>query len=94
MALYAIERNFMEDLDPDALDMDAIKSVNDDVGIRWILSFLSEDKRKTYCFYEAPNHESILEAAARIGVPADAVTPVEGFGPMAAEMADQFIPGS
>ena len=83
MGLYVIERNFLEDLDPDALDNDAIKAVNDEVGVTWVLSFLSADKRKTYCLYEAPNAEAIRESAARLGIPADAVVPVDEIGPMA-----------
>lgn len=86
MGLYVIERNFAENLDPDALDDEGIKLVNDEVGVKWVLSFLSADKRKTYCLYEAPNPEAIREAAARLGVPADVVTPVEEFGPMAADL--------
>ena len=85
MGLYVIERNFLAGLDPDVLDYDGIRAVNDDVSIRWILSFLSADRRKTYCLYEAPNPEAIREAAARIGIPADAVVPVEQIGPMAGE---------
>lgn len=83
MALFVIERNFVEELDPDALDNDEITSVNDEVGVKWVLSFLSADKRKTYCVYEAPNANAIREAAARLGVPADAVIAVDEFGPMA-----------
>lgn len=82
MGLYIIERNLAEALELEALDDDHIKAVNDEVGIRWILSFLSADKRKTYCCYEAPNPEAIREAAARLGIPADEVIPVEEFGPM------------
>ncbi len=85
MSLFVIERNFLEDIDPDALDTDGIRSVNDEVGIKWILSFLSADKRKTYCLYEAPNAEAIREAAARLGVPADAVVAVDQIGPMAGQ---------
>ncbi len=88
MALFVIEREFPGELDPDALDVDGITSVNDDVGVRWVLSFLSDDKRNTYCFYEAPNPEAIREAAARLGIPADKVVPVEGFGPMAEQVAE------
>lgn len=83
MGLYVIERNFLEKLDPDALDSDEITSVNDDVGIKWVLSFLSADKRKTYCLYEAPNPEALREAAARLGIPADAIVAVDEIGPMA-----------
>ena len=63
MGLFVIERNFVEDLDPDALDDEGIKLVNDEVGVKWVLSFLSTDKRKTYCLYEAPNAEAIREVA-------------------------------
>lgn len=83
MALFVIERNFAEQLDVDALDQAGIKAVNDDVGIRWVYSFLSADKKKTYCLYEAPNPEAIREAAARLGVPADAIVPVDQFVPAA-----------
>ena len=56
--LYVIERNFAEQLDPDELDREGIALVNDDVGIRWLYSFLSADRKKTYCLYEAPNPEA------------------------------------
>ena len=84
MPMYVIERNFVEQLDPAALDQAGIKLVNDDVGIRWIYSFLSADKKKTYCLYEAPNPEAIREAAARLGIPADVIVPVEQIGPVSA----------
>ena len=83
MALFVIERNFAEQLDVDALDQAGIKAVNDDVGIRWVYSFLSADKKKTYCLYEAPNAEAIREAAARLGVPADVIVPVDQYVPAA-----------
>ena len=67
MALFVIERNFAEQLDADALDYAGMRLVNDDVGVRWLYSFLSADKKKTYCLYEAANPEAIIEAAARLG---------------------------
>ena len=82
MALFVIERNFAEQLEPAALDYAGIKSVNDEMGAKWIYSFLSADKKKTYCLYEAPNAEAIREAAARLGMPADAIISVDQFGPL------------
>ena len=82
MALYVIERNLAEQLDPAELDQAGVKLVNDEVGIRWLYSFLSADKKKTYCLYEAPNPEAIREAAARLGLPADVIVAVEEFGPV------------
>ena len=81
MALFVIERNFAEQLDPQALDYAGIRLVNDDVGVRWLYSFLSADKKKTYCLYEAPNPEAIIEAAARLGIPADVIVAVDQIGP-------------
>ena len=73
MPMFMIERNFVDEVDPDALDKAGIRLVNDDVGIRWLYSFLSADKKKTYCLYEAPSPEAIREAAARLGIPADVI---------------------
>ena len=77
MPMYVIERNFAEQLDAETLDKEGIRLVNDDVGIRWLYSFLSADKKKTYCLYEAPNPEAIREAAARLGIPADVIVAVD-----------------
>lgn len=82
MPLFVIERNFAEQVDLDALDHAQIKLVNDDAGVRWIYSFLSSDKKKTYCLYEAPSADAIREAAARLGIPADVIVDVEQFGPI------------
>jgi hypothetical protein len=79
--LFVIERNFAEQLDAANLDHIGIKAVNDDVSIRWLHSFLSADKKKTYCLYEAPNAEAIREAARRLGMPADVIVEVDQIGP-------------
>ena len=81
MPMFVIERNFAELLDEKDIDDAGIKLVNDDAGVRWVYSFLSADKKKTYCLYEAPNAEAILEAARRNGVPADVITEVSQYTP-------------
>ena len=81
MALYLIERNFAQQLDLDELNHEGIRLVNEDLGVHWIYSFLSADRKKTYCLYEAPSAEAIREAAARAGMPADVIVPVEQFIP-------------
>ena len=82
MPMFVIERNFAEQIDDAELDRAGIKLVNDDVGIRWLYSFLSADKKKTYCLYEAPNVEAIREAAVRLGIPADVIVAVEQIQPV------------
>lgn len=81
MPLFLVERNFAEDLELGTDDVLGIRAVNDDVGVRWVYSFLSADKRKTYCLYEAPNVETIREAARRNGIPADVIVPVSELVP-------------
>jgi hypothetical protein len=73
MPLYMIERNFAEQLNLNPAIATAVSEVNTDVGIHWLFSFLSADKRKTYCLYEAANPELIREAARRLNIPADAI---------------------
>jgi hypothetical protein len=86
--LFLIERNFAETVQTDPETMAIIKEVNDEIGIQWLFSFLSADKRKTYCLYEAPNADLIRAAARRLGVPADTIVEVGSeLGPFAAAIA-------
>jgi hypothetical protein len=81
MPLYIIERNFAEQLELDADGVVAIKKINGEIGVNWLFSFLSADKRKTYCLYEAKDPEAIREAARRANVPADKIVEVsQAFG--------------
>ena len=76
MPIFMIERNFADVLEP-SLDMvDGINRINSEEGVSWLYSFLSADKRKTYCLYEAPSPEAIRSAAARAGLPIDVVVQV------------------
>ena len=81
MPLFLIERNFAEQLEVSPEAAAGIVRINDDVGVRWLYSFLSTDKKKTYCLYEAPSAELIREAARRNGLPADVVIEVGELRP-------------
>ena len=81
MPLFLIERNFAEQLEVNRDDVLQVTQVNADVGIQWLFSFLSADKKKTYCLYEAPNAEAIREAAQRLNVPADEIIEVGELRP-------------
>lgn len=78
MALFMIERNFAATLNVSSADLKAIVDVNNIVGVKWLYSFLSADKRKTYCLYEAESGEAIREAARRAGLPADVIVELTG----------------
>jgi hypothetical protein len=71
-----VERRFADELYAGADVIDGINRINDEEGVRWLYSFLSADKRKTYCLYEAPSPEAIRTAAVRAGLPADVVVEV------------------
>lgn len=81
MPKFIIERNFAEQLEVTAEGSANIKRINDDEEVRWIISFLSADKRKTYCLYEANDADSIKRAAERAGLPADVITRVDELDP-------------
>src|SRR5437762_290709 len=81
MPLYIIERSFAEQLDLTDDDVNLIEEINADEGVRWLFSFLSADRRRTYCLYEAPTPEAIVAAARRSNVPVDAVVEVGAATP-------------
>lgn len=82
MALFLIERHFADALDDVAAVADGINRINAEEDVRWLYSFLSADKRKTYCLYEAASPDAIRTAAQRAGLPADAVV----------ELGDRILP--
>jgi hypothetical protein len=81
MPLYMIERAFVEDVDLSSDDVRAVDEINADEGVRWIFSFLSADRRQTYCLYEAPSPDAIATAARRANIPADVIVEVDGASP-------------
>jgi hypothetical protein len=83
MPLFLIERQFADELKLDAAGAVALKEINDTSGVNWLFSFLSADRRKTYCLYEAPSAEAIREAARLAGLPADVVVEVSELRPEA-----------
>ena len=87
MPLFLIERTFADLVPTDDETNAAIKLVNDEIGVQWLFSFLSADKRKTFCLYEAVSPEAIRAAAQRLGIPVDSIVEVGEIGPEAAVIA-------
>lgn len=81
MPRFMIERNFAEQLEVTGDSADLVKRVNDEEGVKWLFSFLSADKKKTYCLYEAPDGEAIRAAARRLDLPADVIVEVSDLRP-------------
>jgi hypothetical protein len=79
--LYVIERTFADRLELTGDDVRLIDAVNADEGVSWLFSFISADKLRSYCLYEAPSPDAIMEAARRANVPADQIVEVSKFVP-------------
>lgn len=78
MPVFMVERQFAEQLEVAPETAEAINRINDETGVRWLSSFLSSDKRKTFCLYEADDVDAIRTAAVRAGIPADAILELSG----------------
>ena len=81
MPRFLIERNYAERLAVNKEAADRVTRINNEEGVKWLFSFLSPDKRKTYCLYEAPNADAIRAAARKANIPADVVIEVEELRP-------------
>ena len=77
MPIFMIERNFAEQLQVTPNGAALINQINDEESVRWLISFLSVDKKKTFCLYEAPSAKAVRDAAQRAGIPADVIIEVD-----------------
>lgn len=76
MPLFMIERNFVKKLEVTPEGAGEINEINDEEKVRWLISFLSIDKKKTFCLYKAASVEAILRASKRADIPADEIIEV------------------
>jgi hypothetical protein len=86
MPRYIVERTFPSRLEipigADGADVClAVVDRNADEGVTWVHSYLSDDKSKTFCVYDAPNPEAIRKTAARNELPVDRITQVRVLDP-------------
>lgn len=86
MARYMVERTFPEGL-AIPVTADGAKAVggvvdrNAELGVTWVHSYVSEDKKTTFCVYDGPNPEAIRTAAERNSLPIDQITKVAVLDP-------------
>jgi hypothetical protein len=75
---YVVQRTFPKGA-LDGLDAAQKKEVNRNnalFGVRWVMSYATPDKTKTYCIYVAPNERAIRSAAKANHLPVDSITEV------------------
>ena len=86
MPRYIVERTFPAGLQippgeagaracVSVIDRNAVDSVT------WVHSYVSADKKKTFCVYDAPTPEAIRRTAGDNGLPVDLITEVRALDP-------------
>ena len=83
---YIVERVFPEGfelpLGQAGVDLcRGVVGVNEDLGVTWLHSYVRDDRRSTFCVYDAPGPESIRRAAERNGLPVERITRVMVLDP-------------
>ena len=86
MPRYLVQRSFPEGLwipaDPDGEKTClAVVETNADDGVTWLHSYVSVDRRSTFCIYDAASPEAIRRTAARNRLPVDSITEVRVLDP-------------
>ena len=86
MPRYIVERTFPEGLHiPVAADgaelCRTVTERNAEEYVTWVHSYVNDDKRRTFCVYDAPSPEAIRKAAARNDLPVDRITRVRVLDP-------------
>jgi hypothetical protein len=86
MPRYVIERNFPNGLPlgPNEQGRKAAAAVVDNNaqhGVTWVQSYVTLDKKRTFCVYDGPSPEAIRKVADRNGLPVERITEVRVLDP-------------
>jgi hypothetical protein len=78
MPRYLIERSFPGSA---AIRVDDIVDRNALLGVTWLYSYVSDDRRTAFDLYEAPSPEAIRATSARNQLPVERITEVRVLDP-------------
>jgi len=86
MPRYLVERSFPDGLaipvdDAGAKACLSVIGGNAQHGVTWVHSYVTPDRRWTYCIYDGPDPEAIRLAAERNGQPVNHITEVRVLDP-------------
>lgn len=86
MQRFLIERSFPETLqlstdDEGAQVCEMLIANNALEQVTWIHSYVTTDRKKTFCIYDAPSPEAIRAAASTSKMPVDRITQVRVLNP-------------
>jgi hypothetical protein len=81
MKRFLIERTFPHGLvvpmgDEGRKTCGSVVSVNAPWAATWLRSYVSPDGKKSFCLYEAPSRDAIVQVAERNGLPFDRIVEV------------------
>lgn len=83
MPRYLVEREFHEDWhdggDLEERCLHILERNRDEVT--WLHSYVSEDRKRLFCIYDAPSPEAIRKSAVSSGLPIDSITSVRVLDP-------------
>ena len=86
MPRFIVERTFPDGLnipvtDAGAASCLAVVDNNAVAGVTWVHSYVSNDRKNTFCVYDGPNPEAIRQVARRNGLPVERITEVRVLDP-------------
>ena len=86
MPRYIVQRTFPQRLEipvdnGGAGICERVIKENAESGVTWVHSYVSTDKRTTFCVYDSPTPEAIRQTAARNELPVDRITEVRVLDP-------------
>jgi hypothetical protein len=86
MPRYMVQRTFPDGLALPATPEGAAAALevvdrNAQEGVTWIHSYVTDDKQRTFCVYDAPTPEAVRTVAARNGLPVDGIDEVRVLDP-------------
>ena len=86
MPRYIVERTFADGLQIPVDEQGAkvcltVVDGNANQGVTWIHSYVTDDRRKTFCVYDGPSPEAIRHAAEANQLPVDRITEVRVLDP-------------
>jgi hypothetical protein len=86
MPRYIVERSFSDGLDipvtaEGAAACLAVVERNADEGVTWLHSYVTGDRTKTFCVYDAPSPEAIRTSAAHNSLPVERISEVRVLDP-------------
>jgi hypothetical protein len=86
MPRYIVQRTFLSELENPIANGDAnmcatVRRRNAELGVTWFHSYVSDDKKTTFCVYDAPTPDAVRATAAANDLPVDRITPVRVLDP-------------